>query len=140
EWMGYAMYYTMGGVAPPRTGASHATIAPYGPYRTHDGEEVLFGIQNNREWTTFVTKVLCRPALTDDPRFANNQLRVRNRVEMNAEIDQVFSELPTADIVARLDAAQIANARMNTVEQFIDHPQLAGRQAWRRVDSAVGPI
>ena len=140
EWMGYAMYYTMGGVAPARTGASHATIAPYGPYRTRDGEEVVFGIQNNREWTTFVTKVLCRPALADDPRFANNHLRVRNRGDMNAAIDQVFSALSTADVVARLDAAQIANARMNTVEQFIDHPQLAGRQAWRHVDSPAGPI
>jgi len=140
EWMGYAMYYTMGGAAPARTGASHATIAPYGPYRTRDGEEVIFGIQNNREWTTFVAQVLGRPALADDARFANNQLRVRNRVEMNAEIDQVLGALPTAEVVARLDAAQIANARMNTVEQFIAHPQLAGRQAWRHVDSASGAI
>ena len=137
EWMGYAMYYTMGGTAPPRTGASHATIAPYGPYQTRDGQ-VIFGIQNNREWTIFSTEVLHRPDLATDERFQSNHQRVEQRDAMNAEIDQVFGSLSTEEAVARLDAAQIANAQINTVEQFIAHPQLAGRQAWRQVDSAVG--
>ena len=86
EWMGYAMYYTFGGTPPPRTGASHATIAPYGPYRLRDGQEILFGIQNDREWATFCTSVLERPALADDPRFQGNRLRVQHRADMNAEI------------------------------------------------------
>jgi itaconate CoA-transferase len=140
EWMGYAMYYTFGGTPPPRTGASHATIAPYGPYRMRDGREVIFGIQNNREWTTFCTAVLGRAALADDSRFQSNQLRVQHRADMNAEIEQVFSELSPAEVIARLEAAQIANARINTVEQFIDHPQLRGRDAWRQVDSPVGSV
>jgi itaconate CoA-transferase len=140
EWMGYAMYYTFGGTPPARTGASHATIAPYGPYRTRDGEDVMFGLHNNREWAAFSTTVLGRPALADDARFQSNHLRVQHRAAMNAEIDQVFSGLSAAEVIARLDAAQIANARLNTVQQFIDHPQLAGRGAWRRVDSPVGPI
>ena len=140
EWMGYAMYYTFGGTPPPRTGASHATIAPYGPYRMRDGEEVIFGIQNNREWATFCAKVLERPALADDPRFQGNQLRVQHRDDVNAEIAAVFGEVPAAEIMRRLEAAQIANARLNTVEQFIHHPQLAGRDAWRDVASPVGPI
>ena len=139
EWMGYAMYYTMGGTAPSRTGASHATIAPYGPYATSDGQ-VIFGIQNNREWTVFTAQVLRQPDLSADERFSSNQLRVRNREAMDAEIDRIFGALPTAEVVSRLDAAQIANARLNSVEQFIDHPQLAGRQAWRQVDSPNGPI
>ncbi len=139
EWMGYAMYYTMGGTAPPRTGASHATIAPYGPYATSDGQ-VIFGIQSNREWTVFTTQVLRKPDLSADERFSSNQLRVRNREAMDAEIDRIFGALPTSEVVSRLDAAQIANARLNSVEQFIDHPQLAGRQAWRQVDSPNGPI
>lgn len=139
EWMGYAMYYTMGGTPPARTGASHATIAPYGPYKTRDGQ-VIFGLHNNREWAAFSTNVLRRPALAGDARFQSNHLRVQHRDAMNAEIDQVFSELSTAEVVARLDAAQIANARINTVEQFIDHPQLAGRHAWRQVDSPAGPL
>jgi len=139
EWMGYAMYYTMGGTAPARTGASHATIAPYGPCRTRDGQ-VIFGIQNNREWTIFSTEVLRRPELAKDERFQSNHQRVEHRDAMNAEIDRVFGSLSTEEAVARLDAAQIANARINTVEQFIAHPQLAGRQAWRQVGSPVGPL
>ena len=139
EWMGYAMYYTMGGTAPARTGASHATIAPYGPYRTCDGQ-VIFGVQNNREWDVFCRQVLLRPDLAADARYQSNQLRVQNRPSMDAEIDRVLGALTTSEALSRLDAAQIANARLNTVEQFIDHPQLAGRKAWREVDSPNGPI
>lgn len=139
EWMGYAMYYTLGGAAPARTGASHATIAPYGPYRTRDGS-VLFGIHNNREWAAFCTNVLQRPSLADDERFRSNHLRVQHRAAMDADIEQVFGELSTEDAIARLEGAQIANARLNTVEQFLDHPQLAGRAAWRQVDSPVGRL
>ena len=140
EWMGYAMYYTFGGTPPPRTGASHATIAPYGPYRLRDGEEVIFGIQNNREWATFCTRVLARPALADDARFQGNRLRVQHRAVVDSEIAAVFTGLPAGEVMRRLEAAQIANARLNTVEQFIDHPQLTGRRAWREVASPVGPI
>jgi itaconate CoA-transferase len=140
EWMGYAMYYTSGGKPPARTGASHATIAPYGPYRTREGDEVIVGIHNNREWATFCREVLGRPTLADDARFQTNQSRVEHRVAMNAEIDRVLNDLATEQVVERLDAAQIANARINTVEQFISHPQLAGRHAWRQIASPVGPI
>jgi itaconate CoA-transferase len=139
EWMGYAMYYTMGGAAPPRAGASHATIAPYGSYRTADGQ-VLFGIHNNREWAAFATDVLRRPDLAGDARFAANHLRVEHRDAMDAEIARSFGQLSTAEALARLDAAQIANARINSVEQFIAHPQLAGRDAWRQVESPVGRL
>jgi itaconate CoA-transferase len=139
EWMGYAMYYTMGGVAPARTGASHATIAPYGPYRTLDGQ-VIFGLQTNREWAIFCTQVLRLEKLAEDERFQTNHLRVQHRNVMNAEIDRVLGALPTSEVVSRLDAAQIANARLNSVEEFIGHPQLSGRRAWRQVDSPQGPI
>jgi itaconate CoA-transferase len=139
EWMGYAMYYTMGGAAPARTGASHATIAPYGPYKTLDGQ-VIFGLQTNREWAIFCAHVLHREELAADERFQSNQLRVRHREAMDAEIDLVLGALPTKVVVSRLDAAQIANARLNSVEEFIGHPQLAGRHAWRQVDSPQGPI
>ena len=139
EWMGYAMYYTMGGTPPARTGASHATIAPYGPYSTSDGQ-VIFGIQNNREWEAFAAGVLLRPDLVADGRFQSNQLRVQHREAMDVEIHRTLGTLSTAEAVTRLDAAQIANARLNSMEQFIDHPQLAGRQSWRQVDSPSGPI
>jgi len=139
EWMGYAMYYSFGGTPPARTGASHAAIAPYGPYKTRDGQ-VIFGIHNNREWAIFSRDVLERPALAGDPRFQGNHLRVANRQAMDAEIDSVFAQLPTSEVIQRLDAAHIANARMNTLDQFVEHPQLSGRNAWRTFGSSVGPI
>jgi itaconate CoA-transferase len=139
EWMGYAMYYTFGGTPPGRTGARHATIAPYGPYRTRDGE-VIFGIHNDREWATFSRVVLRIPELGDDSRFQSNKRRVEHRDVMNAEIERVFSGLSSEEIISRLDAAQIANAKINSVAEFIDHPQLAGRDAWREIASPVGPL
>jgi crotonobetainyl-CoA:carnitine CoA-transferase CaiB-like acyl-CoA transferase len=130
----------MGGTAPARTGASHATIAPYGPYRLRDGQEVIFGVQSNREWAIFCTKVLERPDLATDERFQNNHLRVQHLSEMNREIDALFTALPPDEVLDRLERAQIANARLNTVQQFIEHPQLHGRDAWRTVGSAAGEI
>lgn len=141
EWMGYPAYYTMyGGAAPPRTGASHATIAPYGPFPTGDGGAVYFGVQNDREWRRFCASVLERPALADDSRFVSNAGRVAHRAELNAAIDEVFSTLSADQVMARLEAAEIANGRLNTVEQFIDHPQLSARGRWREVGSPVGPL
>jgi itaconate CoA-transferase len=141
EWMGYPAYYTLyGGAAPPRTGASHATIAPYGPFPTGDGHAVYFGVQNDREWRRFCAVVLESPTLTDDRRFASNADRVAHRAELHAAIDSVFSTLSADQVTARLEAADIANGRLNTVEQFIDHPQLSARHRWREVGSPVGTL
>ena len=139
EWMGYPMYYTMGGSPPPRTGASHATIAPYGPYETKD-ESVIFGIHNIREWSAFCSIVLERPELSEDPRFQTNKLRVEHRRVMDSVILDVFRRLTAAEVTQRLDRAGIANARINSVSQFIHHPQLAARNLWRQVDSPVGRV
>ena len=139
EWMGYPMYYTMGGSPPPRTGASHATIAPYGPYETKD-ESVIFGIHNIREWSAFCSIVLERPELSEDPRFQTNKLRVEHRRVMDSVILDVFHRLTAAEVIQRLDRAGIANARINSVPQFIHHPQLAARNLWREVDSPVGRV
>jgi itaconate CoA-transferase len=129
----------MGGSPPPRSGASHATIAPYGPYETKD-ERVIFGVHNNREWAAFCTLVLERPELAHDPRFQSNKLRVEHRRAMDSAILDVFRKLTAGEAIERLNSAGIANARINSVSQFIDHPQLATRNAWRRVDSPVGPL
>jgi itaconate CoA-transferase len=141
EWMGYAAYYAAyGGTPPPRTGASHATIAPYGPFRAGDGKQVNLGLQNEREWVHFCTKVLEQPELANDPRFDSNAKRVANREALHAMIDAVFSQLTIDQVIARLDRAQIANARMNSMQEFWDHPQLQARERWREVDSPVGPL
>ena len=141
EWMGYPAYYAAyGDTPPPRTGASHATIAPYGPFRAGDGKQVNLGLQNEREWASFCTIVLEQPEMATDPRFDGNAKRVANREALHARIDAVFSQLTIEEVVARLDRAQIANARMNTMQEFWEHPQLQARKRWREVDSPVGPL
>jgi len=140
EWMSYPMYYAYGGAAPPRSGPRHAVIAPYGPYRAGDGKVVYLGLQNEREWARFCADVLGRPEMATDPRFASNPRRVEHRDALDALITAAFSGLTAEGVIARLESAQIANARMNTVQELIDHPQLAARNRWRSVDSEAGPV
>jgi itaconate CoA-transferase len=141
EWMGAPAYYTAYGGAPPaRSGANHASIAPYGPFRDREGREIYLGIQNAREWTRFCADVLGRPALADDGRFRTNALRVEHRAALHAAIDDVFRELTAGEIVDRLEAARIANARMNSVAEFLEHPQLAESGGWREIESPAGPL
>ncbi len=141
EWMGFPAYYTLyGGSQPPRTAASHAAIAPYGPFATGDGKVVFLGIQNEREWARFCEVVLERPEIATDPRFDSNSKRVANGEDLRAIIEDAFESLTAARIIEQLDAAQIANARMNTVQEFVEHPQLVARDRWREVASPVGPL
>jgi len=141
EWMGFPLYYTTYGGSPPaRSGARHAAIAPYGPFSGADGETVFLGLQNEREWVRFCEQVLQRPELAIDVRFESNAKRVEHRFALEAEINSVFGKLNVEEIIARLELAKIANARMNTVAQLADHPQLAARQRWREVSTSVGPL
>lgn len=141
EWMGYPLYYAhYKGTAPPRTGARHATIAPYGPFHTGNGGSLVIGLQNDREWKVFCDKVLGKPELAEDPRFDTNPHRVANREALDQIILAVFSLLERDKVVELLDAAQIANARMNEMEEVWDHPQFTARRRWREVVSPVGPI
>lgn len=141
EWMGYPLYYAhYKGTAPPRTGARHATIAPYGPFHTGNGGSLVIGLQNDREWKVFCDKVLGKPELAEDPRFDTNPHRVANREALDQIILAVFSLLERDKVVGLLDAAQIANARMNEMEEVWDHPQFTARRRWREVVSPVGPI
>lgn len=140
EWMGHPLYYThYSGKAPRRSGPDHATIVPYGRFRTKDGD-VLFGIQNEREWANFCDKVLGRPELAKDPRYDNNTKRTAARAEVVALIENTFAAWTSAEVVAKLDAADIANSRLNTPDQVWDHPQLRARNRWREVETPAGPI
>jgi itaconate CoA-transferase len=141
EWMNYPLYYThFSGAAPPRTGPDHATIVPYGRFRAGDGKDIMFGIQNEREWTAFCEKLLQQPALARDPRYDNNVKRNAARAELVALVDRVFATMKADEVVAKLDAAGIANARINTPGEVWDHPQFTARSRWREVDSPVGVI
>jgi itaconate CoA-transferase len=141
EWMAQpALIAGYGGAAPPRAGANHASIAPYGPFRAGDGGIVTIGIQNAREWTAFCHGVLQRPELDADERFRTNSLRVQNRGQLHAAIESAFESLSTAAIVERLEAARMAWARMNSVDELLAHPQLLARDCWRDVGSSGGTI
>jgi len=140
EWMSQPAYYTAyGGAPPPRSGAAHASIAPYGPIRAADGELVV-AVQNAREWARFCADVLGRPELEHDDRFRTNALRVRNRTALHLVIESTLGPLPLAEIVRRLDGAAIAYARMNEVSEYLRHPQLVERDVWRDVDSPAGAL
>jgi itaconate CoA-transferase len=141
EWMSAPMYYARyGGVVPARSGAHHASIAPYGPFTAGDGRTVLLGIQNAREWQRFCELVLERPGLTTDDRFRTNPMRVKHRAALSAEIDDVFRRLSAAEVIERLDSAGIANARLNDVAAFAAHPQLTARHRWATIGSPCGPL
>lgn len=141
EWMGFPMYFTMyGGTEPKRSGARHAAIAPYGPFECGDGEVVFLGIQNEREWQRFCEAVLERPELTEDSRFSTGSLRVENLEELDAEVEVVFGRLDSIKAIERLEEAGIANARLRTVQDFLEHPQLGARDRWREMGSPAGPL
>jgi itaconate CoA-transferase len=141
EWMGFPLYYAFDGAPPPpRAGASHASIAPYGPFAAGDGGTVVLGLQNEREWKAFCERVLRNPALASDARFDSNARRNEHRSELGAIAQSVLAALTTPELVARLDEAQIANARMNDMAGLWAHPQLAARGRWSQVGTPVGAI
>lgn len=141
EWMGFPMYYAFEGAAPPqRAGAAHATIFPYGPFAVGDGNTVMLGLQNEREWVVFCEKVLNNPALATDSDFASNTKRVQNRERLRELIVQAFATLTIAEVIQRLEQAQIANARVNDMKDVWDHPQLAARERWTQITSPVGEL
>ncbi len=141
EWMGYPLYYAYNGAPPPpRTGASHASIYPYGPFVAGDGKTVMLGLQNEREWKAFCDTVLQQPEVATDARFDSNAQRNAHREALQALILQTFAALTAAQVVERLEAAGIANARVNDMADLWQHPQLQARQRWRTVDTPAGEV
>lgn len=134
EWMSQPAYYTAySGTQPPRIGTRHATIAPYGTYTAADGKDVLLSVQNEREWAALCERFLGEPGLTDDPRFATGSARVSHRDEVDALLAERIAASDSARVRELLDAIGIANAPVNDVKQFLEHPVLAGRDRWRDV-------
>ena len=141
EWMGYPLYYAFDGATPPpRAGAAHATIYPYGPFPTGDGKTVMLGLQNEREWVAFCQQVLRRPELATDERFSSNSRRTAQREALRSIIVETFAALTAEQAIARLDEAQIANARMNDMHDVWQHPQLKARSRWTEVATPAGPV
>ncbi|HEY6212751.1 MAG TPA: CaiB/BaiF CoA-transferase family protein [Vicinamibacterales bacterium] len=144
EWMGAPMYHALYAEPPlsglPRTGAHHASIAPYGPFRAGDGGEIVLAVQNAREWRRFCADVIGHAALAEDERFATNAARVKNRNALHLAIESIIGTLSTSDVIARLESAHIAYGRLNDVRAFVTHPQLVERDCWRDIASPRGDV
>ena len=141
EWMSFPLYYAYDNAEPPeRSGAAHATIYPYGPFAVGDGSTVMLGIQNEREWASFCALVIGNAALAQDELFASNAMRHQNRAALKTIILQRFAQLTGEQAIGLLELAKIANARVNTLKDVWQHPQLAARTRWQNVDSPVGPL
>jgi itaconate CoA-transferase len=141
EWMSFPLYYAIDGQAAPRqTGASHATIFPYGPFLAGDGKTVMLGVQNEREWKKFCESVIAQPQLCADDRFNSNSRRVANREVLARLILEAFATLSAAQVIERLDEAGIANARMNDMQGVWNHEQLLARKRWTKVQTPAGEI
>ena len=141
EWMSQPVYYSVyGGQPPRRTGARHASIAPYGPYSAAGGDQVFVGLQNDREWAVLCEKILHRPDLVTDVRFRTNPDRVAHDAELTVILEDAFGAIPAAQLTAELDEAGIACARLRSPAEFAAHPQLAARDRWREVGTPGGPV
>ena len=140
EWMGFPLYFALdGSPPPPRSGAGHATIYPYGPYATADGS-VFFGLQNDREWAAFARIVLQRPDLAEDPRFHGNSGRAGHKEALEPLLAEGLSSLSTEEAIGRLEEAGIATARVNDMEGLWRHPQLAARRRHFAFGSPAGRL
>ena len=138
EWMQQTyLYAEYSGTAPKRSGAAHASIAPYGPFEVSDGV-VFLGLQNEREWALFCDHVLKSPELKGDALYSTNSLRVANREQLGALITAQFQGRTVAEVQGLLDEVGIANAQMRTMAEFSAHPQLAARDRWRTVATPSG--
>ncbi|QVQ28838.1 CaiB/BaiF CoA transferase family protein [Achromobacter deleyi] len=141
EWMSYPLNFAhYGGSPPARNGVAHPAIAPYGQYPAGDGKDIIFGLQNEREWVRFCVDVLQDPAVATDERFSSNVLRVINRQALDALIAECFAALSRDEVLRRLDEGGIANSALNSMHEVWDHPQLAARGRWRDVATPAGPI
>jgi itaconate CoA-transferase len=141
EWMGQPLYFGhYGGKSQPRSGATHPSVAPYGPHRAGDGREVIFGLQNEREWKKFCADVLGQPELADDPRFRSNVDRVHHRDALTGVIEERFARMSAEQVVALLERAAIATGQLHSIEEVWAHPQLAARRRWRTTGTSAGEV
>lgn len=137
DWMMVPwLHQKYGGEAPERTGVHHAAIAPYGPFKTSGGREIMIGIQNEREWKPFCELVLDGEISPDDQKYSSNPGRVANRSSLNQIISKTFERLDYEDVLSKLKKAGIAFSNLNTMADFEHHPQLRLTE----IESENGPI
>jgi itaconate CoA-transferase len=139
--MGYQLTYTQhSGIDQQPLGVSSPAVAPYGAFPTRDGQTVVLGTTNDREWQRLAREIIVRPDLADDPRFGTNADRCAHRDELNAAIETWCAQHDLEHIQKTADAAGIGNSRYNLPSEVLVHPQLAARDRWRQVGTPKGDI
>jgi itaconate CoA-transferase len=140
ELMGYPLTYTQhAGVDQQPAGMGSPAVAPYGAYRTADGQTVVIGTTNDREWQR-LAQVIERPDLAEDERFHANAGRVEHRVLLDDAIAAWCARHDFAEVQNRADAAGIGNSRFNLPSEVVAHSHLVARDRWRKVDIPGGSI
>jgi itaconate CoA-transferase len=136
DWMTVPLLHHEGGQSPKRLGLAHPSIAPYGVFKSKDDIPILISIQNDREWRILAEKVMDDAALAADPKFARLVDRVKHRTQTDGKVAASFATMDVATLSRKLEAADIAFARVNDVAGLIEHPHL------RRisVDTPHGPV
>jgi len=119
-----------------RAGVNHPSLAPYGAYRCGDGKNVIFSVQNDREWVAFCSRFLRQPELTRAAGFADNMARLANRARLDAIINRRFADLTGESAMRELEAAGIAYGRLNEIDAVADHPHVRRLE----VHTPAGPI
>jgi itaconate CoA-transferase len=146
EWMGYPLYYSLDGATQPtRSGTDHATIYPYGCFRTgsesSSGEsEIMLGIQNEREWEKFCRIILDDDSLITAPAYTSNSNRSKNRDSLRIIIEDKLKKLETKEVIEALESCGIACAKANTLAELWQHPQLRALNRFIEVETEVGTL
>jgi itaconate CoA-transferase len=141
EFSGGQIYtYAYSGVQLERAGWRHNIIVPYGPYRCGGGKHVNLAVQNEGQWERLCSTVLGQPSLATDPRFDTNAKRLANRQVLEPLIEDILGELSEAEVLVRLERADVPYGRINDLKEVVEHPQLAARGRWRSYDSEAGPL
>ena len=146
EWMGYPLYYSLDGATQPtRSGTDHATIYPYGCFRTgsesSSGEsEIMLGIQNEREWEKFCRIILDDDSLITAPAYTSNSNRSKNRDSLRIIIEDKLKKLKAEEVIEALESCGIACAKANTLAELWQHPQLRALNRFIEVETEVGTL
>ena len=137
DWMSVPLLFQeyTGRVA-ERTGLNHASVAPYGPYATGDGQTLMISVQNDGEWVRFCTMVLQTPEIARHPMLSTNSDRVRHRDVLDEFIRKALAPLNQQEFIARLRKAQVAFGLIRTLEEVLHHPALSMTE----IDTPTGPV
>ena len=140
-WLGYfPHHYWHRGEEAARVGMRHHYVTPYGPYLARDGEYVNLAVATVQDWEIFCRKVLERPDLLDDQRFATVEARRENRALLEQTIEDLMSEQDHTEWLERLKNAELPHGIVRGIAKVLAHPQLIARRFFREVESPVGRV